>query len=493
MSKQVVVVGAGIAGCSAALEAAQQGLQVMLVDEHPQSLSMMSLDTPYFYGARLAPVLSDSSAIAERVLGANEPLMLCLEAGVDVVTNTSVWGSFTPSANSTHAKRPQLGLADAEKSWMVEYDHLILAPGARDLVLSFPGWQLPGVMGAAAALALMNRYRALFGERLVILGSGNLGLTVAKRALASGLQIAAIVDVAPAVRGDAGIAEELRAAGVNFLLSQTIQDAQGSDSVQSVRLRALDDQMQPKGLGTTEIDCDTVCMAFGLVPNIELPAVTGCELEFRGDRGGWIPKLDSQMRSSLPTVSVVGDGAGVTETTVLDSQIAVEQARVAARAIARASATAPQLPPQLQSTVEDSVAQQWLRTMVAVGGMDTLVCQCEEVTRRELLAVQPPRYLAYAAKMRAQAASPTAQTSQDFFKRMTRVGMGHCQGKRCREQSAMLLANAAHRPVGDIAPGSYRVPVRPIPLNVIACYDETEEMRKTWPVWFQPLNEGEVG
>jgi thioredoxin reductase len=463
----------------------------MLIDEHPQTLSMMSLDTPYFYGARLAPILSDDSAIADRVLGANEPMMQCLEAGVDVVTNTSVWGSFTPGPNSAHAKKPQLGLADSAKSWMIEYDQLILAPGARDLVLSFPGWHLPGVLGAAGALALFERYQAFSGERLVILGSGNLGLTVARRALANGLQVVAIVDVANTIRGDANLAAELRSAGVEFLLSHTIQDARGTDGVAGARLRSLDQDMRPNASETLDLDCDTICMAFGLVPNIELAAVTGCALEFRAHRGGWIPKLDSNMLSSLPSVSVVGDGAGVSEAMILEPRIAAEQGRVAARALSEnAKDQEPQDSNEAPSTPTQSAAQQWLTTLLAVSGLETVVCQCEEVTRNELLGVQPPRYL---GNMRGGAASALGRTSQDFFKRMTRVGMGHCQGKRCRDQSALLLAINEGRPVSDIAPGSYRVPVRPIPLNVIACYDETEAMRKSWPVWFQPLNEGEVG
>ena len=149
--EQVVVVGGGVAGCSAALEAAKLGLRVTLIDEHPQSLQMMSLDTPYFYGARLAAVLSDVSVTGERVLGANDLLLECLEAGVEILTGTCSWGSFRPGPNNTNLKIPQLGVADGERSWLIEYEHLILATGARDLVLSFAGWHLPGVLGANGA------------------------------------------------------------------------------------------------------------------------------------------------------------------------------------------------------------------------------------------------------------------------------------------------------------------------------------------------------
>jgi len=129
--------------------------------------------------------------------------------------------------------------------------------------------------------------------------------------------------------------------------------------------------------------------------------------------------------------------------------------------------------------------------------MDVTACQCEMVTRRELATVTPPRYLG------ANVAVPTAaiemltlggRPSQDSLKRLTRAGMGHCQGKRCREHGAMLLAQAAGVSVGDVVPASFRVPVRPIPLSVMAPDDESADVRATWPVWLHPVaDEGCTG
>ena len=160
MRRKVVIVGAGPAGCAAALAAAELGLEVTLVDEHPQAPAAMSLDAPYFYGARLPAVLSNEAEIADRVLGANEALMECLEAGVDVIVGTSVWGVFQPGPNSRHLSGSEIGLADRERSWMLPFNHLVVAAGARDLVLSFPGWELPGVIGVMGASALLSRYAA---------------------------------------------------------------------------------------------------------------------------------------------------------------------------------------------------------------------------------------------------------------------------------------------------------------------------------------------
>ena len=495
--EQVVVVGGGVAGCSAALEAAGHGLSVMLIDEHPQTPASMSLDTPYFYGSRLSSVLSDSSAVADRVLGANALLLECLDAGVNVLTNTCVWANYVAGPNSCSTDERRLGLADPERSWLVPYDHLIIAPGARDLVLTFPGWHLPGVLGAAGAAALLTRYQAFDGRRAVVLGSGKTGLHLAKQMLDNGIQVAAIVDVAPKVRGDATLRIALEAAGVPFLLSHVIEAAVGDREVTEVRLRPVDARMLPVGDRAATIVCDTVCMAFGLLPNIELAAQTSCTLEFLAARGGWVPVLDEDLSTSLPFIYVVGDGAGITDTMLLNTEVAAVQGRRAARAIARGKGLDNRRTRSTQSGEHpqpaSAPAQEWLCALMAAAGLDVVVCQCEEVTRRDILEFRPPRYVPGAASAHSGQLPATARACQDVAKRLTRAGMGHCQGKRCRDQTAMLLADAGATTITDVVPGTYRPPIRPLPLNVIAEHDESEEMRRTWPTWFRPVNDGEIG
>lgn len=493
-SKHVIVVGAGAAGCAAALEAANAGLQVTLIDEHPQEISAMSLDAPYFYGARLGSILSDQGLVAERVLGSNEPLMACLEAGVDVVTGTAVWGSFRPSRNNTHQKTYQIGIADAERSALLDYDYLIVAPGSRDLVLSFPGWHMPGVLGANGASALLSRYEALGGGKIVILGSGNLGLRTAQMALSKGVSVAAIVEVMPEVQGDARLAEELKNAGVTFHLSTAVWRAIGETEVRGIELVALDESRQPVDGSVIEVLCDTICMAFGALPNIEFASITGCKTEFNRALGGWVPIVSANMQTTLPNVFVVGDGAGLTDSMLLDPAEAQAQGRRAAQYIAAnaggetccVDAQLRVAPPGVAANFPPS---EWLDAFVRVQGLDVVVCQCEEVSRQELLDVSPPGYLNAENRVPCgglTGLSEAGQSSQDLLKRLTRVGMGHCQGKRCRDQSAMLLANAAGKALEEISPGSYRCPVRPIALQVIAEYDETEEMRAGWLYWPAP-------
>jgi len=130
----------------------------------------------------------------------------------------------------------------------------------------------------------------------------------------------------------------------------------------------------------------------------------------------------------------------------------------------------------------------WLRALIAVGGWDVHACQCEEVSRREIVDVRPPRYLGWgSSQMPARGLAALAADgplNQDQVKRLTRAGMGLCQGRRCREQIALLLALTAKLPVGAIPLASYRPPLRPLPLGVLRPIDEPAAMRRDWDVWF---------
>ncbi|MBK5516726.1 FAD/NAD(P)-binding oxidoreductase [Pseudomonas sp. TH10] len=328
--EQVVVVGAGVAGCTAALEAARRGLTVTLIDEHPQNTTAMSLDAPYFYGARLAPVLSDEGTIADRVLGSNDLLMDCLEAGVEVLTNTCVWGLFVPGANNEHMECSQVGLADAEKSWMLGFDYLIVASGARDLVLSFDGWHLPGVLGAKGATTLLGKYQALGGNQVLILGSGNLALQLASQAIEAGVNVVGIVEAADEVQGDSVLAGSLKAQGVEVFTGYCIQKTMGVNEVSGAILVPVSD----KSLEPVQITCDTVCMAYGVVPNIELMASAGGAVDFDAARGGWAPLLSVDFETSLRNVFVAGDASGVTEAALISPEVSIYQGQRIAAAIA---------------------------------------------------------------------------------------------------------------------------------------------------------------
>ena len=420
----VVVVGAGSAGTAAAIAATQAGKTVLLVDENPVSGAAMGNDTPLFFGGRMTAATQNSARMLERVFASNPALEAAFEAGADVRLGTAAWGLYRNGPAITTLPEAMLGLVDHERSWMVGFGQLVLATGARDLVLGFAGWDQPGVMGAQAFAALLTRYDALASRRVLILGSGALALETALNATMRGIEVAGLVEVLDTIQGPTALIAQVRAAGIAIHTGHALSATRrGIDGAEGATLTALVD-------GTTvAIDCDTICLAIGQVPAIELLAACGAQPD--------------------ETISLVGDCAG----------------------------PAPDM----------AYVQAWARALGRYAPGETIVCQCEDVTRADLLGVQPPRYLERPVPMAARSLATLAADGPahpDQIKRLTRAGMGPCQGRRCREQVACLLADATNTPVEQVPTASYRAPVRPVPLRLLADWEEGAAMIAGWDVWF---------
>ncbi len=504
-SKPLVIVGAGVAGTAAAIEAARAGVPVTLIDENPVTPSMMGLDVPQFFGKRAADSLGDRDKTLRSVAAANPALAEAEAAGVDVQLGTCVWGAFRNTENSRNLDGPQLGLADDKQSWVIKYERLIVAAGSRDLNLSFAGSHMAGATGASGAHSLMHRYKALASGRMVILGSGNLGLNTARMALDNGVEVVAIVDVSPSARGDEALLAGLQAEGVELYTSHTVKEAVGTDDgIESVVLVAIDENNEPIAGAEKTIAADTVCLAIGLVPNIELLSLLDCDIRFASELGGYVPAHDEWMRTSVAAVFVAGEVAGFHDGMILDPGIARHQGRLAGLAAAEslgaidsAAARARRAEFQAQTAAAapsevHSGWQQWLQSFASAGGPDVLACACEEVTNAELIDLQPPRYLDWRSEQMSRRNLQTqlrdGPVNPDQVKRLTQAGMGECQGRRCREQVSLLLAAESGTDIADVPFMSYRPPVRPLPLSVMWPHDETEQMRENWVKWFVPVS-----
>jgi thioredoxin reductase len=489
----LVVVGGGPAGVAAAMEAARAGIEVMLVDEHPVDNDMMAMDVPLYFGGRMDPAVRNRALMLERVVETNPALATAAEAGVDVQVGAYVWGAFVPGATSRELETPLLGLADDRRSWLVGWDRLIVAAGARDVVLGFAGWERPGVMGAGAVASLLTRYRVLAARRMVVLGSGDLGLRTAALALEHGVEVAAVVEVGERVRGEDKLARELADRGVPMLTSSTVRAAHAqTGEVKSVVLVRVDGGAKPVEGSEREIACDTVCVAVGLAPSVELLALTGARMKFDSPRGGWVPEVDGSMHTSVPGVYAAGDCAGVHDARLADPDLAREQGRVAGRAAAASLGARVAVTPIAPSSPTPPEVHghwgTWLRSLVSAGGMEVNVCQCEEVTRRELVETRPPRYLVWSSPQMSARSLDTllhdGPVNQDQIKRLTRAGMGPCQSRRCREQVGLLLAQSTGTAIERIPLPTFRPPIRPLPLSVLAPADEPNAMREDWVSWF---------
>ena len=441
---EVLVIGGGPAGAAAALDAVRGGARVLLVDENPVGGGMMGLDVPQYYGGRYTAAVQAGGRMVEQVFAANPGLAEALEAGVEVELGVCCWGAWVPGHGLASLPAPVAGLADAESSWLVGFDRLILATGARDIAMAFEGWDQPGVMGARALESLLTTYDAFAGRRLAILGSGDLAVRAARLAIARGLEVVAVVETQSEPRASA----ESLPAGVEVLLGHApVRASGGIDGVESLTVRDL-----TTGAERTLV-CDTIVQAIGLTPAVELLDVLGADLAMQPGRGGYAPVSPDGVATSLPAVGLAGDVAGV----------GGDAGALAYR-------------------------QAWMRVLTATTGESVVVCQCEAVSRRALLDVRQPAYLGpptdgLAARDLGRLLED-GPANQDQVKRLTRAGMGPCQGRRCREQIALTLACAANVAAESIPLAGYRAPVRPLPLSVLAAWDEDPVMAANWDVWF---------
>jgi thioredoxin reductase len=489
---QLLVIGAGPAGAAAALEAARLGVSVVLVDEEPIPAATMGDDIPLHYGQRFAAIARNRTAMLEAFVERNPSITALFDAGVDVRLGTSALGIYTNGPSVGWLPGPVAALSDGTRSFMLGCQNVIVAAGRRDMGLAFPGWELPGVLGITAAQRLLERFGALDVRRAVVLGTSAEALAAIRSLREAGIDIAAVIETAQAPIGGAAALQEL--GDIKLLCGHAVRRAEGgSDGVQAVIVAPIGPGGVPAFGKEQRIDCDAVILGVGVVPVIELLDALGCRIVYAPERGGHVPVLDDTQRTSVPAIYAVGDCTGLWPAKTNDPEIARVEGRRAAAAIAVApglsagQSTVPSSPGAPAYDL-DAYRLEWVRANVIGAQGEPYVCQCEEVTAREILEVRPPRYLAWKEDQRNARALHQVlgegPPNPDQVKRLTRAGMGVCQGRRCREQVAALLALGAGTPLRDIPLASHRAPVRPVPLSVAAETNEPAAMTDHWEVWF---------
>ena len=480
----LLVVGAGPAGLAAALEGARLGLQVVLVDENPVPAATMGDDVPLQFGQRFSGAARNPSAMMEAFVATDPLIAEAFDAGIDVRLGTTAYGIWSNGPSVGWLPGPVAALHDGQRSWMLGCGQIVVAAGARDMGLAFSGWDRPGVMGMLAAVRLATRYGALDARRAVVLGSTAEALLGALTLLDAGVEIAAVIEAGAAAAGPKTLLKRIEARGVDLLAGHTALRAEGRDGVEALIVA-------PRGGGLERrIPCDTVLLGIAAVPLVELLDAAGCQMAWQPGRGGQAPVLDG-VRTTKPAILAAGDCAGIWDAKSADPDIARAEGRAAARAAAEAlgrAAEPPEIPEPALAADPGPYRLEWVRAALIETGSEAPVCQCEEVTAREILEVRPPRYLNWSDNRRNRRDLAEllghGPPNPDQVKRLTRAGMGLCQGRRCREQVAALLALGANLPLHAVPPATHRAPVRPIPLHLAADANEDPEMARHWDVWF---------
>ncbi|MDO4188153.1 MAG: FAD-dependent oxidoreductase [Lachnospiraceae bacterium] len=294
----LIIVGAGPSGLSAAIEAAKRGIEVIVFDENEKPGGQLFKQIHKFFGSKEHRAKVRGFVIGEQLLEEADKL------GVKVELNSTVIGLYQDK---------EVVVKKDDKVTHYKADAIIIATGAAENMVTFPGWTLPGVIGAGAAQTMMNLHGVKPGKKILMLGSGNVGLVVSFQLMQCGCDVVALVDAAPRVGGYGVHAAKVARTGVPFYLSHTIVKAEGEECVTGVTIAEVDSSF--KFIEGTEkhFDVDTICLAVGLSPMSQLLKMAGCKMEDNPKRGGQVPICDEHGSTSIPGIFVAGDVSGIEE------------------------------------------------------------------------------------------------------------------------------------------------------------------------------------
>lgn len=484
--RHVAIIGAGPAGLAAAETALSAGAEVTLIDSAEQPGGQYHRMLPDAY----APAHPERLHHGWRAFDRRRRRVLA-HPRCTWWPETAVWALERPTPGEPGPPRVHVlrGPADgaARRRYVLDPDALVLATGAHDRVLPFPGWDLPGVFTAGAAQALAKGERVVVGDRVVIAGTGPFLLPVAASLLEAGSRVLEVLEAnVPATvargwsrrpwelaaqAGKAGELVEYAAALIRhrvlYRTGHAVVEARGEGRVEEVviaRLRA-DWSVVPGSERTTAVDA--LCVTHGFSPQLELPLAAGCAL--LRSPGGEFVDVNNDQRTSCPGVYAAGEITGIA-----GAPAARAEGALAGWIAAGGDPAAPALRRVRRSRDQSRAFAERLARAHPIGEAwsgwlrpETVVCRCEEAD--------------YASLCRA--ATGQAGAAARVAKLETRAGLGPCQARVCGPTVAELSARLrgtptngpvdglpTHGPVDGLPPSSpHRRPIaQPIRLGELA-------------------------
>ena len=453
----VLIVGAGPAGMSAATQLAEAGAAVIVADERSEPGGQFYKQlAPSYSFVQKRPSDSqyrDGAALIESLINTDARL----------ITSANVWGAFRDEANNL-----EICIATGTKSYIVYPRQLILATGAFETVPAFPGWTLPGVMTTGAAQSLVRAYRVAPGQKVLIAGNGPLNLHLAYELINGGADVVAVAESAPrgfprrtrAVIGASinspglilrgiGYLGMLGKMGVPIFYGHHILRADGEEQVCSGSIAKIGRNASLLPNSEKRYDVDAICIGYTLHPSNELARWLGCKHDVVAP-GLVAPVRDTSGQTSIAGVFVIGEGS-----VLGGAHVAMAEGRVAAQAVLRNLLKVRPEPDRRDRKLlrRHRRFQRYLWSLyeapeVAPALPDTPVCRCELVQLKTIRSM-------------------IDDGVHDFgsLKRSCRAGMGPCQGRYCQKQIATILAEmTGHVP----EPEEMFAPQLPVKPTVVA-------------------------
>lgn len=455
----LLVIGAGPAGLTAASIAAESGAAVVVLDERAKAGGQY-YKQPYSY-SQVPASLGDDRQIAD----GRSLIDRAERSGATLIQGAEVWGAFAPK---------EFVVFDGTGSAIYRPKYAIVATGAFERGLPLPGWTLPGVMTTGAAQALLRSYGVLAGKRILVAGNGPLNLQVALELKRAGADVVAVAELAR----KPGLAALLPALRMAFTAPSVTMDGRrilkklrnlqvpllfehGLASVETTAqgLNASIGPARPDGITADKsYDVDVVCMGYGFQPNNEILRCLGCKHSYDSSRGYLVTERGSAFETSVDGIYAIGDCCGL-----VGAPAARAEAAIAAAAIVRSlgfrvgASHVGEVAHAISDLRKHRVFQVALWRLFAapyyqteLASPETPICRCENVSLQQLEGVLSG-----------------GEMSIGTVKRRTRLGMGPCQGRYCAPVVAAMIAERQSVSVDEFSFFAPRVPIKPVRISDI--------------------------
>lgn len=470
VSRPLIIIGGGPAGMTAAIEAARAGLNPTLIEEAPALGGQVYRHLPEAFHVDNVDGLGNDFARGNRL----RQEFADVAGRVELLSNTAVLGVWP--------NRELLWSRD-NSSGVLQVERLVIANGAYDRPMPFPGWTLPGVMTAGGVQTILKTMRVRPGRRALVAGTGPLILAVACRLHRAGVEIVSVLEAGnPPWRdgvfskewGDLDIINDTRehleylsAANVPLLTNHTIFEAHGPGEVQAASYgRVETETWQPLKENERRVDVDLVVTGFGFVPNTELTVLAGCQHDYAPKLGGWVPKRMVLTETTIPGIFSVGDGAGIGGVFV-----AIEEGRIAGITVAEQAGT-------ITSDEAERRRKGPLERLRAFAEMQAVLAEVSRI-RPGLLDLATPETLACRCEevrfSKVRAAMDQGASDLQAVKLFTRLGMGPCQGRNCAPHVGMHICHATGRTAEQVGRINPRPPLKPVTFGALAAMEEVSE------------------
>ncbi|MHC4852389.1 MAG: FAD/NAD(P)-dependent oxidoreductase [Planctomycetota bacterium] len=455
---QVAIVGAGPAGMAAAHVLVARGVEVLLLDEGQQPGGQIFRQLPrQFRGLTPYRYVPPSHEQGHALLTMLQTSRVRVRCGVTVFD----------------AQPRQLWFEEEGRAHQVQADHILLATGAYDRSLPFPGWTLPGVVTAGAAQVLVRGHMVRPGSRAVVAGTGPLLLPTVTALLGAGVQVSMLLEAnrfSQLLRGFKGVvanrsrrretmhyAHLLLRHRVWMRTGWAVLAAHGQGRLQSCVVGRVDHEGRPEGGTEREVKVDLLCVGFGLLPATELAVRVGCDMHHHDARGGWLPHHDDNLQTSVPGVWVAGEICGIG-----GADVATAEGELAGLAIAgKLGRAGPDLQADLsRASRRRGRGRQQADAMLAafpvlpglydLAADETIVCRCEDVTHRQV-----------------RQAARLCGADIRSVKMATRAGMGPCQARVCHAIIGGLLECRLGGHESPTPCASVQMPVKPVSVGSV--------------------------